>query len=70
VVEQAKTIFHPPPITNFNATVVGESIKLTWTNPDDTDFVGVRIVRKDSSYPSSPSDGLVVYEGKFTRIYR
>ena len=63
---KSKDNIPPPPITNFIAIVVGDSIKLTWTNPMDTDFVGVRIVRKVGSYPSSTSDGMIIYEGNLT----
>ena len=63
---KSKDEIPPPPITNFKATIVGDSIKLTWTNPMDTDFVGVRIVRKVGSYPSSTSDGMIIYEGNLT----
>ena len=42
------------------------SAVLTWTIPSvdqNSSFVGTRIVRKEGSKPTSPNDGLVVYEG-------
>ena len=36
---------------------------LTWGNPPDSDFAGVRIVRKTDSFPTGPNDGTLVYSG-------
>lgn len=36
---------------------------LTWINPTDADFTGVRIQRKLGSYPTSVEDGDTVYDG-------
>lgn len=60
---KSKDNIPPPPITNSVVVVIGNSLELTWTNPDDTDFIGVRIVRKTSGYPPSINDGDIVYEG-------
>lgn len=54
---KSKDNIPPPPITNFNTTVVDNTIKLTWSNPNDSDFVGLLIVGKNDSYPSEISDG-------------
>jgi hypothetical protein len=60
----SKDTVPPPPITNFNVDSVGDGfVSLSWTNPDDTDFAGVKIQRKESGYPSSPTDGATVYDG-------
>lgn len=53
----------PPPVTNFKATEVGVTAKLDWTNPVDTGFVSVRILRKTGGYSAGLNDGVVVYEG-------
>lgn len=46
----------PGPVKNLKA-VVGASITLTWTNPADSDFKGVRILRKSGNQaPSSLTD--------------
>ena len=54
---KSKDEIPPPPITNFLATVVNETIKLTWTNPNDTDFIGLLIIGKNSNYPAGINDG-------------
>lgn len=57
----------PPPITNFRVTSIGDKVvRLAWTNPVDTDFVGVRIQRKVGSYPTSEKDGTTIYNGVAT----
>lgn len=61
-VGSSKDNIPPPPITNFQATVDGSALKLTWTNPIDTDFVGLLIVRKTGSYPAHEADGAIVYD--------
>ena len=53
----------PPPITNFIAEAQDSAVKLTWVNPVDTDFAGVRIMRKTDGYPTGPSDGTLIYSG-------
>lgn len=58
---KSKDNIPPPPITNLQATVVGQTIKLTWTNPNDSDFIGLMIRGKNGSYPSGPNDGDTVF---------
>lgn len=53
----------PNPITNFIATKGNAQIALSWTNPTNSDFAGVKILRQTSAYPTSTSDGIVVYNG-------
>lgn len=52
-------------ITNL-AVIVGFStpgtVKLTWTNPTDEKYKGVRIVFKTDGYPTSATDGSVFYD--------
>ena len=38
-------------------------VRLSWTNPSDADFEGVKILRKTGGYPANPLDGTVVYNG-------
>jgi hypothetical protein len=57
--------------SSFEPTVVkGEGadgeIVFSWNNPGEANFVRTVIVKKDGSYPSSPSDGKVIYEGRGT----
>lgn len=56
----------PPKVIGFAARPDGNNIRLTWTNPIDTDFVGVAIVKNTSHYPTSITDGEVIYSGKET----
>lgn len=56
----------PSPISNVSATVDNSRVNLSWTNPADTDFLKVKILYKTGSYPASPTDGFVGYEGSGT----
>ena len=60
---KSKDKIPPPPISNFQAKADDKKVLLSWVNPIDTDFVGVRILRKTEGYPSSPTDGVLVYSG-------
>ena len=60
----------PPPDTTPPANPSGlaavpalTSISLSWANPSDADFQAVRLMRRTSGYPASPSDGVLVYDG-------
>ena len=39
---------------------------MSWTNPTDTDFAGVKVIRKAGGYPTSVTDGTEVYSGTGT----
>ncbi len=52
-------ITHP---TLINGTGLDGEIVFTWNNPNEADFVRTVIVRKLGSYPTSPTDGTIVYE--------
>lgn len=56
----------PPPISNFTSNAGDAKVVLTWTNPVDTDFVGLRIQRKIGSLPESLTDGVTVFNGSAT----
>ncbi len=56
----------PSNVTGFNVTPVPGNIALSWTNPPDADFAGVRIKRKTSGYPTNFADGFTVYQGAGT----
>lgn len=60
---KSKDKIPPPPISNFQAKADNQKVLLSWVNPTDTDFLGVRILRKTEGYPSSPTDGVLVYSG-------
>jgi len=49
-------------VTLFAAAAGDGEVVLTWTNPADSDFGGVRIQRGMTGYPASASDGTTVYD--------
>jgi len=53
----------PSNVADLTATKEGDSVKLSWDNPSDTDFSKVRIVRNYNFYPLDPSNGFIAYEG-------
>ncbi len=57
--ENIKAIPHP-----FWDKIKGNRIKLTWENPDPVQYPGIRIMRKEGTYPTSPEDGFLVTEGE------
>ncbi len=54
-----------PPTVTSAAGNEGQ-ITIDWNNPNTTSFVRTLIVRKEGEYPSSPSDGVVIYDGRGT----
>ena len=44
------------------ANPAGNRIDLTWANPDPAQFPGIRVVRREGTYPAGPQDGVVVAE--------
>ncbi len=61
------TIDGTPPanVSSFTATAGDGQVSLTWTNPT-SDFAGVKILRKTGSYPTSVTDGTMVYDSNGT----
>ena len=53
----------PADVTGFLAAPGNARADLTWANPTDADFAGVRIQRKINEAPAGPEDGDTVYEG-------
>jgi len=51
----------PANVSNLKATPDDKKITLSWRNPLDADFKGVKILRSDKFYPTDPWDGEVVY---------
>jgi hypothetical protein len=41
----------------------GNRIALSWTNPDPAGYPGIRVVRREKTFPVSPHDGVIVVEG-------
>jgi len=52
----------PENVSSFLAVPGDGLITLSWQNPGDPDFAGVRVVRKAESYPTSMDDGVKVYD--------
>lgn len=53
----------PSKVTNISAKSENSKVTLTWTNPNDTDFAGIKILRKEGEYPTNTTDGDLVYTG-------
>lgn len=53
-----------PSIYNLTATTTSNEIILSWKNPDNEDFDGVKIVRSPFFFPLNPDEGKIIYEGK------
>jgi hypothetical protein len=55
----------PSDVSNLATSVSVGQIVLTWDDPfNDVDWKGTRLVRKTGSYPTSPSDGDIIYNGQ------
>lgn len=57
------------PVTEFTATAADRQVTLAWTNPTDSDFKAVRVLRSTSDYATSAtqSEGQTnIYEGADT----
>jgi phosphodiesterase/alkaline phosphatase D-like protein len=54
----------PQNVQNFTAHVGDQQITLSWINPPDSDFIGVRIRYRTDRYPSNINDGTLL--GDFT----
>lgn len=54
----------PVNVSNFEAIAGDSEIFLSWLNPQDEDFDGVRVMGSTIFYPSSPSEGILLYGGK------
>ncbi len=56
----------PENVNGLTATPADAQVTLSWTNPSDADFAGVRILRKTGSAPTGPTDGTVIHQGTGT----
>lgn len=50
------------PVSNLQAVASDGQVALSWTNPTAT-FAGVKVVFKTTGYPTSYTDGAVIYDG-------
>jgi hypothetical protein len=53
----------PGNVTELTAVAGDARVQLSWTNPADADLVGTRLVRKENTCPTDPTDGVIVYDG-------
>lgn len=63
------TLNVPPQVSGLAVTVgstVSGYMRVAWTNPTAATFAGVRIMYKAGSYPTSPTDGTLLYAGTGT----
>jgi len=60
----------PTQPNNFNVATEDTQATLTWTNPTDSDFSKIKILRKENSTPTSHNDTTaeIVYEGTDTNF--
>ncbi|MDO8589494.1 MAG: sugar-binding protein [Armatimonadota bacterium] len=56
----------PGNATSFTATPGASQNYLSWVNPADADFAGVKIMFKTTGYPTSATDGTQAYSGTGT----
>jgi hypothetical protein len=56
----------PANVTGFTAVPGNQQIALSWANPVDVDFAGVRIRRSTTGYPATPTAGTAVYDASGT----
>lgn len=59
----------PLPIADLKADIVNNKVHLTWTNPNDEKYAGVKIIKSLNNTPTSLSDGTQVYSGKGNNYY-
>ncbi|MDD5092616.1 MAG: Ig-like domain-containing protein, partial [Candidatus Wallbacteria bacterium] len=53
----------PADVTGLSAVPSDRQVTLSWTSPQDSDFAGVRVMRKAGSAPTSISDGTEIFSG-------
>lgn len=53
----------PADVSNLTITVGASAIQLQWSNPSDSDFAGVKVIRKIGGPSANISDGTLLYTG-------
>ena len=53
----------PVNVSSLKAEPKNKKIELSWLNPKDADFAGVKINRSRESYALNPNEGEVIYDG-------
>lgn len=59
----AKDAVPPSDVSALSSVTTTNAIVLTWVNPTDLDFSGVKIVRKVGSFSTNTLDGTTLYSG-------
>jgi len=54
----------PANVSNFEAISGDSQITLKWQNPPEPDFLIVKVMRSTEFYPASPTEGILIYDGK------
>lgn len=60
----------PGPITGLTIEKGNGELKLKWTDPEDANWAGTKVIRKEGSYPEGPQDGTVVIDSKVRNAYK
>ena len=55
----------PPNVSDLIAEVLEDQVELSWKNPAEDDFAGVKIMRGDQFYPQDPFDGENILKGDY-----
>jgi hypothetical protein len=45
-----------------------QTLVLSWANPTDDDFAGVKVIRNESNFPADINDGTEIYDGTDTTV--
>lgn len=61
-------VLTPPNVTNFRADANEENVSLSWNLPTDPSVVSVRLVRRENFFPSSPTEGEIIFDGLATNF--
>jgi len=48
--------FAPANVSGLTITAGNKSLSLSWTNPNDTDLAGIKVLECQNKYPTGPSD--------------
>lgn len=64
----AQDLIPPGDVTSLTAEAGNTQVILSWTNPTNTDFAGVKVLRKTGSYPLDENDGIVIANSNIITI--
>lgn len=62
----AEDLTPPDNVTGLTVKAGNTEVILTWVNPTNDDFAGVKVVRKTGAYPTNENDGTIIAQGKIT----